>query len=185
MVAEHDRSNRIAGVPVFAVDVNPDQTWASIAVAGKRADGLHQCAVVAHERGTGWLIDMCVRLKKAHHGAKFVVDKDGPAAEKISELKAARVRVIEATSEDYKRASGGLVSAVNERRLRYPYPQPELDEALAGARKNAPGDAWKWSRKNSTSADISPLVACTLAHWASETGKPRARVINPNELVRT
>jgi hypothetical protein len=34
--------------------------------------------------------------------------------------------------------------------------------------KRRSGDAWAWSRKNS-SIDISPLVAVTLALWGVET----------------
>ncbi len=41
-----------------------------------------------------------------------------------------------------------------------------LDEAAAGAAKRAIGDAWAWTRK-SAAADISPLVAATLALWAA------------------
>lgn len=180
--AERDRQNVIKGIPVFAVDVSPDQTWGSIAKGGKRADGLHQVMVVEHERGTDWIVDRCVELKAAHSGAKFVVDKRGPAAEKIDDLKANRVRLIEASTEDYGRACGNFFSGVMERRLRYPFPQPELDEALAGAVKTPMGDAWKWSRLKSTSADISPLVAVTLAFWAAERQK-RARAINPYDFV--
>ena len=35
---------------------------------------------------------------------------------------------------------------------------------MKGATKRPLGDAWAWSRKNST-VDISPLVAATLALW--------------------
>jgi hypothetical protein len=43
--------------------------------------------------------------------------------------------------------------------------QPELDAALAGAITRDVGDGGRtWGRKASA-ADISPLVACTLALW--------------------
>jgi hypothetical protein len=29
------------------------------------------------------------------------------------------------------------------------------------------GDRWKWSRRKSSSADVSPLVAASLAVWAA------------------
>jgi hypothetical protein len=180
-IAEHDPANRIVSVPVFALDAAPDQTCASIAVAGKRADGLYQFAVVAHERGTDWLVERCQQLKAAHSGCKFVIDTRGSVAEKIDDLKAAHVRLIEASTTDYARAYGGFISAVSEGRARYPAPQPELDEALAGAIKAPMGDAFKWSRKNSTST-ITPLVAVTLALWGAERQK-RARAINPADIL--
>jgi hypothetical protein len=37
--------------------------------------------------------------------------------------------------------------------------------AIRGATTRPLGDAWAWSRKNSD-VDITPLVSCTLAHWA-------------------
>ena len=40
----------------------------------------------------------------------------------------------------------------------------ELRQAVKGATKRPLGDAWAWSRRNST-VDISPLVAATLALW--------------------
>jgi hypothetical protein len=46
----------------------------------------------------------------------------------------------------------------------------ELSVAVAGARKRTLVDAWAWSRKSS-SVDISPLVACTLAFWGVATSE--------------
>ena len=42
---------------------------------------------------------------------------------------------------------------------------------------------WKWNRRSG--ADISPLVAVSLALWGVETQKPaaKARVINPNDPI--
>jgi hypothetical protein len=47
---------------------------------------------------------------------------------------------------------------------------PDLDAAVAGARKRSVGDAWAWARKD-TSVDVSPLVAATLARWAVAHGQ--------------
>jgi hypothetical protein len=182
--AEGDESNRIAGLPTFAVDVNPDRTWGAIGVGGFRDDERPQVAVVDHERGTDWIVARCVALKD-HYGrrVRFVVDKRGPAATLIDELKAERLRVVEATAEDYGRACGMFFDDVANAWLRYPAPQPELDEALAGARKAPLGDAWKWSRKNSTSPDISPLVAVTLARWGASVKSARPGVIDLNAAL--
>lgn len=179
--AEDDPRNRITSPPVFAVDVNPDQTWASIAVAGKRADELPQGAVVEHARGTDWVVPRCLELKREHKGARFAIDKRSTAAALIKPLREARVRLIEMNAEDYGRACMEFKADVDHGRFRYPAPQPELDDALAGARKDPLGDAWKWSRKNSTSPDISPLVAVTNARWAAMRRK-RAGFVSMNDL---
>jgi hypothetical protein len=177
--AETDASKRITTVPAFAVDVNPDRTWGAIGVGGFRDDGLPQVAVVEHERGTEWIVDRCLELKGEHgRRARFVVDKRGPAAALIKDMKEAKLQVVEADASDYGHACGSFFDDVAQGRLRYPSPQPELDEALAGARKAPLGDAWKWSRKNSTSADISPLVAVTLARWGASAKRGKTRVVD-------
>jgi hypothetical protein len=181
-VPEGDPGNRIVGVPTFAIDASPDQGWSSIGVAGRRGDGLFKVAVVAHRRGTDWLAGECAELRREFPRAVFVVDRRGPAGSHIDDLKARKVRVLEATAEDYGRACLGFFAGVAEKRLRYPAPQPELDDALAGAKTAPLGDAWKWSRKGSTSADISPLVAVTLAFFGAEQGKPRARLVRFSDI---
>jgi hypothetical protein len=63
--------------------------------------------------------------------------------------------------------------------------QPSLTTALAGAKKRPLGDAWAWSR-TSSSVDISPLVAATLATWAFEQhreGDPEPAVWSMSELM--
>ncbi len=162
-----DDSKWIVGPKTFAVDVNPDRTWGSIDVAGQRQDELWHVAVVDRRRGTGWIVDRCVELQAECPGSRFVLDKRGPAANLIEELKDAGVEVVEADSNDYAKACSGFFDAVANQTLRYPVPQPELEEAVTDARTQPLGDAWKWSRKNSTSADITPLVAGSLALWGA------------------
>jgi hypothetical protein len=180
-VAERDPANRITGTHVFAADASPDMTWSSIAVSGKRADGKFNGAVVAHERGTHWVVDRCLELKAQYPRMRVVIDKRGPLSSHIDDLKAAKVRVIEANTEDYGRACIGFQAAVLEQRFWYPAPQPELEDALASARAKQMGDAIKWTRRDAASADISPLVAVTLAFWGAEQIKG-SRIINLNDL---
>lgn len=182
-LAEHDRENRIVSKPpVFAVDVNPEQTWGSVAVAGKRADGLAQGAVVKHERGTDWIVGLCKHLKAENSGCRFFVDKRATGSALIEAMKSAHLRLTEVSAEDYGRACMEFFAAVDQGRFRYPSPQEALDDAVAAARKGNLGDAWKWSRRSSTDADISPLVALTLAYFGAARQK-RARAINPNDFM--
>jgi hypothetical protein len=179
--AEPDQANRVTSIPTFAIDANTDQTWASIGVAGDRADGLGQFAVVEHARGMEWVVPLAAQLQREFRRSRFVIDKRGPAAELVDALKKARVRLIESSTEDLAVACGQFLDAVVHQTVRYPVPQPDLDEALAAARKAPLGDRWKWGRRQSTGADISPLVACTLALWAHRARPGRSRLIIPNE----
>lgn len=180
-----DGSKKIVGGKAFGIDVNPAETWGSIGVCGARDDELQHTALSDRHRGTGWIVERAAELSRQHRRAKFILDTGGPAAFLIDKLKEARVDVVEIDTSDYATACAEFVAAVEHQTLRYPYPQPELDGAVRDARKQTMGDRWKWSRRSSTSADITPLVAVTLAHWgAVRHGQaPRARAINLNALV--
>lgn len=168
--AERDPANRIVADHTFAVDVNPDRTWGSIGVAGRRADGLSQFAIVDRRRRTDWIVERCAELGREYSSAPFIVLVRGPAANLIAELREHGLNVIEADGTDYGVACAHFFDAVDQQAARYPEPQPDLDEALAGARKGAQEEnVWTWSRKASTSPDISPLVAVTLALWGART----------------
>lgn len=181
--AEWDRTlHPIPGRPIFALDVNPDQTWGSIAIAGRRADGILQAGVVKHERGTDWLVGECKRLKSEHSGCRFVMDRRATGSALFDAMKSAHLRVIEVSAEDYGRACMEWFDLIAAGQFRYPAPQEALDDAVAAGRKGTLGDAWKWSRRNSTDADISPLVAVTLATWGAAHMK-KARAINPYAVL--
>lgn len=183
-VACRDDSKRIVGLRTFAVDVNPDRTWGSIGVAGDRDDGLVHVALVDHRRGTDWIVDRCLQLQDEYPDGRFLLDKKGPASNLIDDLKDAGVDVVEIDAADYGQACSDFHDGVVHGTLRYPWPQPELDDALADARKQPLGEAWKWSRKNSTSADITPIVAVTIAHWGARTGGGPPEVWDLNEIAQ-
>ena len=171
--AEPDRENRIESGHEFGVDVNPDRSWGSVAIAGVRGDGLDQFAVVDRRRRTDWIVDRCEELSLEHPGVSFVVLARGPAANLIPEMEERGLVVVAASGADYGVACSDFFDGIDHGTARYPDPQPELDDALAGARKSTGQEnAWTWSRKASTSPDISPLVAVTLALWGARTQGP-------------
>lgn len=178
---ERNRENRITSAQAFSIDTNIDQTWGSVGVGGQRDDGRWQVHVVKHNRGKDWIIHRndagglegaAIDLQSEFPESPFAMDPHGPAANLIPDLREAGIRVVEMTTQDYGTACADFVAAVVEDRLRYPAPAPELSDSVADARKQPLGDRWKWSRKNSTSADISPLVACTNALWAAMNAEP-------------
>lgn len=174
-LAEHDESKRITANETFAIDTNMDQTWASVAVAGRRDDGRWQVHVVRHDRGKDWIVEFCEALRQERPGASFVVDPRGPASNLIPDLQDAGLTpFVEFTAQDYATACADFVAAAVEDTLRYPAPAPELTDAVADARQGPLGDRWKWSRKASTSADLSPLVSATVALWGARSEAGRA-----------
>lgn len=147
------------GTPCVAVDIPPERTSASIALAGWRADGLGHVEVTRRD-GTSWLVDHLEAIWRSQN-VPIVLDNAGPAGSLVAELEARRVKVDVVSLGDYAKACGALVDAVSNERLRH-RGQVELADAVAGCKERQVGDVWVWSRSSSR-VDISPLVAVTLA----------------------
>jgi hypothetical protein len=101
-------------------------------------------------------------------GALIVLDRGSPAASAIPALEKAtrqpdgshRVRLI--SLGDMVRACGDFHDAALRAELSH-RGDYRLTDAVVGATRRPVGDAWAWKRR--ASADISPLVAATLARW--------------------
>ncbi|WP_242890242.1 terminase large subunit [Actinomadura litoris] len=157
----------------FAVDVNPDRSAASIAVAGRRSDGLVHLEVVEHRPGTDWTVARVAELVERWRPCAVALDIKGPAGSLEADFDAAGIELAKPTAGDVAAGCGALYDAV----VRPPeasaewvstmrhIPHPALNAALAGAGKRPLRDAWAWDRRGA-SVDISPLVAITLARWA-------------------
>lgn len=159
---------------VLAVDVDPDQSRASVALAGLRKDGLVHVELYEQRQGTGWLAPWIEERAKVARLAAVVVDGKSPAAPLVDELKRRHVRnVIVTDADDMATACASFYEAVMERSLRHTG-QPQVDAALAVASKRSIGERWGWNRKTAV-ADITPLVAETLAVWGVLTSKVRRR----------
>lgn len=160
----------IASTPVFAVDVSPDRSRASIGVSGFREDGFPQIELVDRRRGTGWVVDRVVELVKRHDSRKVVIDARSEAGSLIPALnEALPFEVTVVSTAEYGQACGAFFDAVPQMTMRQPG-QEELDEAIRGAAKRPIGEASAWARKKTT-VDITPLVAVTLARWGLVEGE--------------
>ncbi|MBC6458413.1 terminase large subunit [Actinomadura sp. HBU206391] len=181
--------------PVFiAVDVTPDQAYASIAIAGVGADGLTHGELVDHRSATDWVVDRAIAIKKKQKAAGIALDPGGPAGSLVPEFKRRGVELITPTMREVGNAYGSLYGAIvrpkdAERgwspRMRF-RPHPTLTAAVQGATTRPLGDAKVWSRRDET-VDISPLMAVTIAIWAHENRPPpRPKpVAGPSNRVET
>ncbi len=163
------------GRVTFALDCNPERSWASIAVA----DPSGNIELLDHERGTGWLV---VRAAELVHkwGASLAIDPTSPAGAFIVPLEHAGVRVIPVGGQEFAKACGAFYDAVHEATVKIRL-SGDLDTSCAAAKKRPVGDAWVWARKT-TATDISPLVAATLAHWAAKSGPGPTQFFNLAEV---
>lgn len=147
---------------VFGVDASPERTWASIVACDgeKRCELIEHRPLVADHEGMT-VIDRVATLV-ARWSAQVAIDARGPAASLIPELEERGVTVEQYGAGEMAGATGRLYDALADRLLTIRR-NPDLDLAVAGARKRVSGDQWYWAR-SSAHVDVSPLVALTLAY---------------------
>lgn len=167
----------IPGRFAWSLDVTPDSSWSSIAVGGRTEDGRPTAHVMAHRPGTSWVVPWIVERWKKWQPLGLVLDPASPAAALLNDLITAKIEpLILPSAREMAQACGALYNAATSQRTEEGLVLPPtfkhrdqgpVNAALAGAVKRKLGDAWAWSRRDST-VDISPLVAITLAAWAYE-----------------
>lgn len=164
-----DAESEPGQVLAFALDVTPDRSMGSIAIAGIREDGLRHIEIADYRPGTSWMVPRIEELVKKWRPVAVAIDVKGPAGALIADLETAGVPLLKAQASDMAQACGAFYSAVvpqgdDASTVRH-WDQGELNRAVAAAKKRKLGEAWAWTRADITN-DISPLVAVTLAMWA-------------------
>lgn len=173
-----DEESGPQGAVALAVDISPDRSMSTIAVAGRRADGLMHVELVEHRQGTGWVVARLMELAQTWSPVALVLDPAGPAGsleKKLLEkgfstektLPAGGRRLHMMGTREYAQACGALCDDVANGEFRH-IGQVELDTAVEGVRTRPLADSWAWSRPKS-GAPISPLVAITLARHGFAT----------------
>ena len=140
-------------------DVSPER-WCSIAFSGLNQDGKFHTEIQKHAQGTSWVPDWIENAVEKGNPDMVACDGVGPAASLVPLLEAKGIKVQVVNTQEHGQACGRLVDMVEEDGLAH-LGSEELRDAIRGAKQRPLGDAWAWSRKNS-SVDISPLVASTL-----------------------
>jgi hypothetical protein len=101
-----------------------------------------------------------------------MADSAGPVLSVVDELTTAKIDVVQTSTRDFTAACAGMLDAVVDGTV-WHRGDPALEVAAAGANRRVIGDAWGWGRRTST-ADISPLTAGSLALWADRHRPPAA-----------
>ncbi|MGW0245063.1 terminase TerL endonuclease subunit [Nocardia goodfellowii] len=166
-----DGSSQAGDQLAFAVDISPDRSQCSVAVAGMRLDGLYHVEVIENRRGTDWVLPYLTALVAQWGPVAVVVD--GPASSLVPELEQLEVPVRKLSPSEFGSACGLFYDSVMNRALRHPN-QPLFNAAIEAARKRPLGDMWAWGRKTAES-DITPVVAATLALYGFISEKPIKR----------
>jgi hypothetical protein len=162
-----DKRSKATGTRVFGVDLTPDRSTAAIVVVGdSERDGVH-VETVEHRPGAGsdWIVgrlgDLLERWPTRHVAAHLA----GPIGSLERELReVAGDRFVAVSDRELIQACGAFFDGIRDQRLIH-IGDPPLRDALEGAARSTTGDAWRWSRRSSTT-DISPLMAATAALFA-------------------
>jgi phage terminase large subunit-like protein len=158
-----DKQSMLVDPVCLAFDVTPSRDRATISAGGRRLDGLLHVETVDHRRGTGWVVDRFGELVQRHQVFSVSCDPAGPAAALIRPLENIGITVEQVTAREYAQACGMLFDLIADAGLRH-LGSDELATAVKNAGTRPLGESWAWSRRTSA-ADISPLVAATLAVW--------------------
>lgn len=157
----------------FGVDVNPERTWASIAVAGIRQDGRRHVEVVARRPGFEWVVRWIEERASRRRGLRFAYQKRGAPVSSISDqLRAIRgAEAHEIEGADLAAYCGRLYDGVaacapdseSDAAPVMHRPQPVLDTAAATAAKKRLGDGAFVFDRTASPEDASPVMACAMA----------------------
>lgn len=190
---------------VLAIDITPDGGWASIVAVGDTPEGLPRVRVLDHGAGLGWVMARARILNEKLSPLCWVMDDKSAAGRFMLPFEQAKIPRMPPVHDDPKlgpqrgqlwiptvqqlgAACGSFTDAVRQGQLVHTG-QEELAVALDGAKTRPLGDgAWAWGRKIA-SADISPLVAATLAlaglqRWRHLADPPRG-VATANTATQT
>lgn len=160
--ALEDAGSGAVELAAFGLAVSLNREWSAVGAAGLRDDGAAHVELVERRRGVEWVVRRCVELDEAHEGATFVVDGVGPAARLVEPLLAAGLTVVVASSRDVGAGCAWMVDAITEGVV-WHGPQPELDEAVAGAKRRNIGDGMFAFGRRASGVDICAWEAVTLA----------------------
>jgi hypothetical protein len=174
----------------FAVDVDPDMKGTTISAAWSRPEPgnpreyrtVLEIPRGCSREGTAWVIPRLVELARQHRPVAVCFPKNGPAAGLADAAENAGLEVVRATSGDEGEAFAQMVTAIrNQTVIHLGREQaPALWSAIASAETRVVGDGGQaWSRKESD-ADISPIVAATLACWSLNK---RRRSYDPRKSI--
>jgi hypothetical protein len=152
-----------SGAIVFAVDITPSGSSASLVAVGS-ADRGYAVELVDSAPGVEWLTSATIEKAK-RWGAPVVLDGNGPAAWLAPALVQAEVEVIRVRAGDALAAASRFAVLVDEGCITHQH-DARFDVAISSAVRRRSGDRWGFDRNT---GDVSCLVAAALGVWAIET----------------
>jgi hypothetical protein len=153
--------------PVLALDVALDESATAILACWPDLDGVPVIEVVAYRPGVAWAAARLDELRRKHRPPLIVAPGEGPALVVVDEARRLGVTIRQVTPAENVAACQGTKDAIDRAALGHRNEQA-LNAAVQGAGKRPVGDGgWVWGRRSST-ADVAPLTAASLAHWGNQ-----------------
>lgn len=155
----------------LSVEVPPGRKWASVALAGVRADGRWHVELDEMRNGVDWAIPYVEAVAAKNRLHAIVVDEMSGLVEKRRDryyLIGTDLLVTLAAAEgrDMAIACAKFYDGIYDGSV-FHTDQPQVNVALSVATKRPLAGAWAWNRKDATS-NISPIVGGTLALWGAQ-----------------
>jgi hypothetical protein len=153
--------------PVLAVDVAADGSATAILACWPDLDGVPVLEVVAYAPGIDWAAARLDELRRKHRLPQVLAPGEGPVLPVVDAARRLGVTVRQLTPPEYATACQATKDAIDRAALGHRNEQA-LNEAVKGAAKRPIGDGgWGWGRRTST-ADVCPLSAASVAHWGNQ-----------------
>lgn len=172
---DRDAAPAPAARPVIGFDVAIDQSAAAIVAVWPAVGGRPTLEVVQYAPGASWVAPRLAELAAAHRATIAAATGSGPVLTVVEDARRLGVHVDTLTDREYTAACAGLLVRLDDRAVGH-RGEPPLDAAAAGAGRRIVGDGWCWSRRSSA-AEISPLVAATVALRAFAGARPPLRPV--------
>jgi phage terminase large subunit-like protein len=172
-----DERAEMVGDVCIGIAISPDRSWSCIAAAGQHIDNEEAVLIeitgdgedrLDYWNGTHGLGTRVIEICDRHEVPVVVIDTVDPAGGLIKQLEDAGINVVTLNSREYANACGeyksGVKPAKGEPRIIYHTGQACLDSAVANVGERKLAEQYAWAT-HSSSADITPLKAATLAAW--------------------
>lgn len=158
-------SKRKDGGDVYlCIEVSHDRSYAHIAFAAYREDGLVHVGIMRSRPGTDWVVPWLQSPERTFTPAGITFQTKGaPVSSLITEFTDAGIEVTDWGGADLGRAAGLLLDGVNLGKIKHRN-QPLLDVAAGTAVMKSLGGGYVVDAKNSP-GDASPLWGVAGAHW--------------------
>jgi hypothetical protein len=160
----------VPGPPVIAVDVASDRSRTSIVACWLGQEGLPVVEVIQTAPGVTWAAPALRRIQDHDHPAAILATADGPVATVVDACTRDGLTITTLAPREYAACCASYYDKILTRTCLH-RAEPQLDQAVAGAARRPMGEGWGWGRRTSA-AEISPLVAASLAAWGHDHRPP-------------